>query len=626
MPAQNRRIKSSFTAGELAPELYSRGDLRAYENGARTLRNVIIQPTGGVARRPGTRHLATLLGPSRLIPFEFNTEQTYLLLLSEGRLQVFVEDQEVASIPAPWSTAQLPQIAYTQSADTLLLFHPDVAPQRLTRTSHTSWTIAPFFFGAEPYHVFATGIAVSPSATGGVITLTASADLFTAGHLNARFRFHGKRVYVTGISDARHATALVEDTLLDTAATTEWEESAFSNARGWPVCGCFHQDRLVLGGSRDLPNRLWLSRTGDLGSFELGTGLDDEAIEFALMSDQVNAIRAVFSGRHLQVFTSGAEWMVTGDPLTPASIQLHRQTRVGSALDRMIQPVDVDGATIFVARNGRSVYEFAYTDVADTYQANDLALVARHLVQTPVSMAYDQVKRLLHIVMADGGMATLTLYRAEQVIAWSRQDTDGAIRAVAELEGRVYLVVERFGSFRLERMDAAIGLDAALTGTAAEPQDEWLGLSHLEGRQLGVLADGAPREAETVAEGRIVIAPPARAVQAGLPFRHLIEPLPPNLGNAQGASAAPLRLVSATFRVLATPALEVDLGRGAVAVPFRRLDTALLDAAPVPFTGDVSLRALGWRRDALAPLWRIEGATPLPLVLLSVTTDMRTTD
>jgi hypothetical protein len=38
-------------------------------------------------------------------------------------------------------------------------------------------------------------------------------------------------------------------------------------------------------------------------------------------------------------------------------------------------------------------------------------------------MAYDQTARLLHLVMADGAIATLTLYRAEQVIAWTRQET-----------------------------------------------------------------------------------------------------------------------------------------------------------------------------------------------------------
>jgi hypothetical protein len=626
MPAATRRIKSSFAAGELAPELLGRTDLRAFENGARRLRNVVIQPTGGVARRPGLLHVAMLEGPARLIPFEFNTEQTYLLVLTHQRLQVFRDDAEVASLAGPWTAAMLPQLAFTQNADTLLLFHPELPPKRITRTSHTAWTIADFAFSREPFHNFHPGVAVQATATSGSIGVSAAAGVFRPEHVGTRIRIQGRRLRITGFTAADYVLAEVEETLPDTLVTTAWEEAAFGPVRGWPVSACFHQARLVLGGSRDLPNRLWLSRTGDLGDFDLGTGLDDEAIEFALMSDQVNAIRAVFSGRHLQVFTSGAEWMVSGDPLTPSSIQLRRQTRIGSLVDRMVPPVDVDGATVFVARSGLGLHEFAYTEVADAYQANDLGLVARHLVAQPVSMAYDQTARLLHLVMADGGIGTLTLYRAEQVIAWTRQETAGAFRAVAETDGRVHVVVERAGTWRLERFDAAVGLDAALSGSAALPQDEWSGLDHLEGMTLGVLADGAPRGAATVAAGRITLDPPARAVQAGLAFRHVIEPLPAQLAIGQGAGAAPVRLVSATFRLLATPAFSVDLGRGLAAVPFQRLDTPLLDAAPVPFTGDVALRALGWRRDAMAPLWRVEGDQPLPLTLLSVTTDMRMND
>jgi hypothetical protein len=624
-----RRAKTSFAAGELAPELLGRGDLRAFENGARRLRNVVIQPTGGVARRPGLRHVAQLPGPARLVAFEFNTEQTYLLVLTGGLLQVFLGDAEVASLTGPWTEAMLPQLSYTQSADTLLLLHPDMLPQRITRTSHTAWTIAPWDFSEAPFHRFAASstVAIAASAATGSVTLTASAAFFQPAHVGVRFRIGTRKVTVTAVAGPTSATATVDGTLDAIEATRDWEEAAFSALHGWPVSACFHQDRLVLGGSRDLPNRLWLSRTGDLGNFDLGTGLDDEGIEFALVGDQVNAIRAVFSGRHLQVFTSGAEWMVTGDPLTPSSIQLHRQTRVGSPVDRVIPPVDVDGSTIFIARSGRAVHEFAYTEVQQAYQANDLALVARHLVDRPVSMAYDQTARLLHVVMADGSLATLTLYRAESVTAWTRQETAGGFRALAELEGAVFCVVERRGGrFVLEHFDATAPFDATLGGTAATPRDLWAGLDHLEGEEVGVLADGAPRGSFAVDQGAVVLDPPASAVEAGLPFHHVIEPLPPELTSGFGASAAPLRLVSVTFRVLETGALEVDLGRGLVPVPFRRLDTAALDAPPPRFTGDVTLRALGWRRDALRPLWRIEGEVPLPFVLLSVTTDVRMTN
>lgn len=130
MPAI-KRTKTSFTAGELAPELLGRADLRAFENGARRLRNVVIQPTGGVTRRPGLRHVAMLPGLARLLPFEFNTEQTYLIVLTDGKLTVYAAEQKIAELIAPWTETMLPQIGFTQNADTLLLTHPDMRPQKV---------------------------------------------------------------------------------------------------------------------------------------------------------------------------------------------------------------------------------------------------------------------------------------------------------------------------------------------------------------------------------------------------------------------------------------------------------------------------------------------------------------
>lgn len=624
----SRQVKNSFTAGELAPEMLGRADLRAYANGAARLRNVVLHPTGGLSRRPGLRHLHTLPGPVRLVPFEFNTEQTYLLAFHDGGMQVLMGDAVVAAVAGPWQGWMLPNLAFTQSADTLLVTHPDLPPQRITRTGHTSWQAGFWPFRRRPLFRFmgTEALKVSASGTTGTVLLTGEGNLFAGMLPGDHFRFRGARGTIMQVLSPGQASFQLDDPLADAGWSDDWEESALSARRGWPTAACFHQDRLVLGGSRDLPNRLWLSRSGALWDFDLGRGLDDEGIEFGLMGDQVNAIRHVFSGRHLQVFTTGGEWMVSGEPLTPASIQVTRQTRIGSSPARSVPPVDVDGATIFAARSGRAIHEFAYTEVSQAYQSSDLGLVASHLMQDPVAMAYDQVRRLLHVVMADGGCATLTLFRAEQVTGWTRQETQGAFRAVAELDGRVFFAVERFGSWRLERLDAALNLDAALDGASPAAQDRWSGMAHLEGREVGVLADGAPRAPALVQGGAVLLDPPASAVQLGLAYAHEVEPLPPEMQTPLGARRAPLRLVGVTFRLLATPALSADLGRGLQPVPFRRLDTALLDAAPAPFTGEVRLSALGWRRDATRPLWRIGGDAPLPMTLLSVSTEMRTTD
>ncbi len=625
MPAI-KRTKTSFTAGELAPELLGRADLRAFENGARRLRNVVIQPTGGITRRPGLRHVTMLPGAARLLPFEFNTEQTYLMVLTAGKLAVYAADLKIAELIAPWTETMLPQIGFTQNADTLLLTHPDMRPQKIQR-SNTGWSITPWVFTQDAFFRFAAAdITLTPSALNGTITISASAPIFAVEHIGVRLRIAGKRVLVSAVNSPSTVIASVEQPLASTLATKDWDEAAFSPARGWPITCCFHQDRLVIGGSRDLPNRLWLSRTGDLFNFDTGTGLDDEAISFGLLSDQVNAIRGVFSGQHLQLFTSGAEWMVTGDPLTPGNIQINRQTRVGSPVDRLIPPVDVDGSTIFVSRGGKGVYEFAYTQVQQAYQANDLAILAHHLVRSPRGMAYDQRARLLHLVMEDGALATLTLYRAEQVTAWTRQETSGAFRAIAEVEGIVWCVVERASGFALERFEEGLMQDAALTGTSITPKSIWTGLPHLNGREVAILADGAVRPKAIVAGGAVSLGIPATKVAIGLPFTHEIEPLPADLITPNGSAMGPSRLVAITFRLLETPAMMVDLGQGPQPLSLRRFNLDHFDAPPTPFTGDATLRGLGWRRDRLAPLWRITGDAPLPLSLLSVTTDIRMND
>ena len=622
--------KSNFTAGEVSARLLGRSDLRSYANGALKLRNVVIQPTGGVARRAGTRFVGMAPGPGRLIAFEFNTEQTYLLCFSHLQIDVYTDGIKTATIAAPWSEAQVTKLAWVQSADTLLLVHPDTTPKKITRTSHADWQISDWTFAEannrihQPHHKFAAAdVTLSASATTGTITVTASADVFDAGHVGTRFRIADKEIEITAVASTTSATATVKETLASTAATKDWEEQSFSPVRGHPATVTFHQDRTVIGGSRDLPNQIWMSKSADLFNFDLGEGLDDEAIEFALLSDQVNACSAVFSGRHLQVFTSGAEWMVTGDPLTPASVQIRRQTRIGSPVVRFVPPRNVDGATLFVPRTGRELREFLFTDVEQAYQSRDLATVAEHLVHDPVDQDFDARRRNLHLVMANGTIGTLTLYRAEEITGWTLSDTQGAFRSVCAVGDIVYLLVERTDGHFIEAFDDGLQVDCGLHMTDAAPKAEWSGLDHLEGRAVKVLVDGSLQSDAVVTGGQITLSVEAVEVTVGLGYTHVIEPLPPAVNGLQGSNqGGRLRMVAATYRLKDASALRLDTGRGFVDVPFREFGNDLLDAPPISFSGDRTVRAFGWRRDGTQSLWRIEQDTPLPFTLLSVTEEV----
>lgn len=627
-----RQVKTNFTAGEVSRELLGRGDLRAYENGALTLRNLFIYPTGGLTRRAGLSYIDTAPGNGRLISFEFNTEQTYLLVLTDEQIDIYAGGVNVQTLAAPWPAADIAQVAWTQSADTLLMTHPDYAPKRLTRDGGGTFALTDWVFYVEdgityqPYYKFvASDVTLTPSGTTGSVSLTASTSFFQSGHDGTRLRVAGCEVEITSVDSPTVVTVTVIEYLADTDPTIDWLEQAFSPVRGYPVSVAFHQDRLVIGGSRDLPNRLWFSCSGDLFNFNLGEGLDDEAIEFAILSDQVNAIRGIFSGRHLQVFTSGAEWMVTGDPLTPETVQLNRQTRVGSVIDKYIPPVTVDGATLFVARNKQEIREFLYTDLEQAYQATDLALVSRHIIENPVDQDFDARRRLLFIVREDGKFATLTVYRAESVAAWTLHETQGQVRAVQVVGDEVYLLVQRGDDYMIELFDNSLNLDSALTGTAGMPTTAWSGLGHLEAMTVSIIADGVVQDDQIVTDGEITLDNLATTVEVGLAFTHIIEPLPPALVG-EGGTGRKTRMIEGIFRVQDTRALRLDAGRGLKDIPLRRIGDDILDEPPPAISGDIRVRGLGWQADGAAPLWKIEQSVPYPFTLLSVTTELKIND
>lgn len=90
--ARANPIITNFTAGELSELLGGRYDLTWYQNGARLCENMIVLPQGPATRRPGTRFIAGVRDSakkSRLVDFEFSTEQAYQLEFSEGQIRFF---------------------------------------------------------------------------------------------------------------------------------------------------------------------------------------------------------------------------------------------------------------------------------------------------------------------------------------------------------------------------------------------------------------------------------------------------------------------------------------------------------------------------------------------------------
>ena len=182
-------LKPSFAGGELTPALYGRTDLQKYDVGASRLENMIVLRYGGATRRPGFRYVAKTQGgrKARLIPFQYSTEQSYVLEFTEGFVRIFtqggivVKDGNPLTIPTEYKEADLPDIKYTQSADVLFLVHVNHPPMTLTRYGVTEWKLERMDIAGGPFDDPDTkeNVKIGASAVRGDVTLTASTDYFT---------------------------------------------------------------------------------------------------------------------------------------------------------------------------------------------------------------------------------------------------------------------------------------------------------------------------------------------------------------------------------------------------------------------------------------------------------------
>jgi hypothetical protein len=197
-------IQTNFSTGELDPLLRARVDLQAYNNALAKATNVLIQPQGGIKRRPGTKYIAELPSNAadgvRLVPFQFSVDDSYMLVFVHQRMYVIKNGVVQTNINGSGNdyltvssitSSIVDDMCWTQSADTLIVVHPDLQPVRITRTSDTAWTATTITFDSIPKYAFNidfhtnNGSTLTPSAVSGNITLTASTTHHDSGAAQA---------------------------------------------------------------------------------------------------------------------------------------------------------------------------------------------------------------------------------------------------------------------------------------------------------------------------------------------------------------------------------------------------------------------------------------------------------
>ncbi|MEG1825116.1 MAG: hypothetical protein RRY12_10770 [Cloacibacillus sp.] len=698
--------QGSFASGEITPELYGRVDLQRYQSALARLKNFTCHVYGGVSRRPGTIYLGDAKNANkkcRLLPFEYKAAsgQTYAMEFGDYYIRFWTPDgiilndnDDIYELLSPYSEAELEEITCVQSADTVFLFHPDHQPQRLMRSGHASWSISPFVTSGGPFlDENTTDTTIMPTISGAVVTLTASAALFSSRHVGGEFRIRqrvsevddtdiiasktdvsgtlgpitvwgewelvttgqgptvsdwwsgtivlyrryaggdwqtlrsftvdkDRELAITGTEDEDFAeykatytiktnekstttngattTSLSSMTVqlhckshtkigsvrissvssgtvaLGTeivavgqwgAATALWAEPAWGGDYGFPRCGAFYQDRLFMAGSRKQPQTIWASKVGSYDQFGVSDPIQqDDGITRTLVSRKMSEILSFVPLDILIVLTSGTEYRIssTDGVVSAINFDARAQSYYGSA---NVTPEVLANHVFFVQKTSREVRDMSYSWESDSYHAEILSLLSRHLLEERkvVDLGWQLwPDSILWCITDDGKLLGCTYLQEQEVTGWHQHETGGFFESLCCVGGDgqtdVYFSVLRNGARRIERLSPKMEgnardsfyVDSGLTyeGAAVSTVS---GLEHLNGMAVSILADGNVEPLQVVESGCVTLTKAAAAskITVGLPYSSELETLDLEYPNTNGAYQGTMkRVVSAKIRFL----------------------------------------------------------------------------
>lgn len=520
----------------------------------------------------------TAASSDRIIPFAALNGNVYDLVLNAAQVEVWGETAKLHDFNHVYSASQVRDVLFAQDLDTLLTFHEDVAPWRALHGGATTWVTgaAPltdipnydyggvyvngvasefeldfigFHEGSAPYWdniVFTitvngqetTGIrgesTVPPSGTTPDMTVLEANILAAVGDLpniqpgiavtttsstnpyRIKITFSGADnlgdIWAVSARVVNKSDAAVLSNKIVAGVTPG--EPIISVTKGWPRCGVFYQQRLLLGGFKSLPNAWMASISGRFFDFDQRLNTADGAFVIPLQIPGGERIENIVNNQFLLLMTSENNYWVAGSTqgLSKTAPPKHVPA-TDHGVAAAVPVVSNEGAAVYVHKSGDFIGEMRYTDIDGNYVATDLTLLAYHLISDVKDVAIrrkadQQSANQLVVVNGDGTMRVGYLLREQELTGFARHSTEGLVRACAvNNRNELTLVVERDRGAVLartvERFENGLLLDGAVSFSFPTPVNLVTGLGMHEGQEVWALADGHVLGPFTVTGGAI---------------------------------------------------------------------------------------------------------------------------
>lgn len=625
----------------------------------------------------------------KLKDFSVETERHYLFSFTDGNVRIFrsSSDAHVADIKLPYLSAEVGEIRDVQSESVILLFHKDYPTKRIVNLgTDIGWVLDDAPYINIPQFDYNDSLSPTPINDVQILTFVAfiPGDTFQIdieGVLSKNITFAGDTgadeqaataenirkniqempvVGETGVAVARtgalaytitisgestkafklfsafptSGTASKSITFTHTTTGSPRKEDVWSATRGYPKTACYFEGRLIIGGTKSKQQSIFASKSGSAYNFDIGDGDDDDAIFTTISSRKLNNIVDVFPGRNLQIFTDGSEFSVNVSPITPTTIgNIVSQTSHGS---RMLEAKEIDGATIFADRNGKSIRQFLYSFNEDSYVSADISVLTPELIKTPVDIAIlggtsSDNSNWVFIVNTDGSASVLNTLRAQDINGFTEWTTSGAIKDASVVDDELYMVNKRtvggVESYFIERWDFSFRVDNGLTIANPGASTTISGLNHLEGETVKVSAIDENNTLRSIVMPDRVVSGGAitltaseslnTSIQVGIGFISTLKAMPinTNIGSGQNAMRRK-KIIRMNMRVQDSGGIQVD----EIPLPVRAFgdsSSSPLGSFPNITTGviDDILGITGWSIDDM-PTFTVNDATSCTILAI----------
>lgn len=419
--------------------------------------------------------------------------------------------------------------------------------------------------------------------------------------------------------------------------TYKWAYSAWNPKDLYPIATSYYQQRRVFAGSPSAPQTCWTSKSFEFKNFGTSRPLvDSDALTFTLATRRMCEIRHMIEISEFLFLTTDGVFSLQGDQnniLAPGRTSVRRHDNGGCS---DVTPITIDSQALYVQEKGQQIRSLSASqgDISST----DLTLLSQHLFRgkTIVDWAYQGFPNpVVWAVLSDGGLVSLTYLPEQQVIAWSRHDTDGLFKSVACIseanEDRVYfgvqrtvnsatvLYTERLASRQYTDLVDAYFVDCGLKYDGV-PVSTVSGLGHLEGESVVILADGNVITGKTVTGGSVALGVSASVVIVGLPITCDLETL--DIASAQASIREKQKIINHVSMIVEeTAGLKVGIDADHL-TELRTRSYGTYDAPNTTVTGLVDVRIqTTWSKSGRV---FVRHDSPLPCSILAIIPEVTT--